>query len=297
MSEATIGGLLRDGRAALAVAGIDTARADAEWLLAAVLGVDRLSMHLESGRPVSADVAAHFHALIERRATHEPLQYLTEFEEFHGLRLAVTPDVLIPRQETEGLVRWALEVLAEESAPVSVDVGTGSGAIACALADALPRLKMLAIERSVPALAVASHNVHALGLDGRVMLVGGDLLEPLGLVGPRLHLVVANPPYIPSAVVATLPTEVAAFEPREALDGGPDGLAVSRRIVATAPSVLRRGGWLMMEIGEEQAGPLASLMASEGFTGIQARRDLAGVERYIAGQWAEASASPRQVTC
>jgi release factor glutamine methyltransferase len=98
-------------------------------------------------------------------------------------------------------------------------------------------------------------------------------------------------------VVATLPTEVAAFEPREALDGGPDGLAVSRRIVATAPSVLRRGGWLMMEIGEEQAGPLASLMASEGFTGIQARRDLAGVERYIAGQWAEASASPRQVTC
>jgi release factor glutamine methyltransferase len=296
-TEATIGGLLRDGRAALASAAIDTARTDAEWLLAAVLGVDRLSMYLETGRAVSADVIARFRALIERRATREPLQYLTEFEEFHGLRLAVTPDVLIPRQETEGLVRWAIEVLAEEPAPLSIDVGTGSGAIACALADALPRLKVLAIERSIPAIAVASHNVHALGLDRRVMLLGGDLLEPLGPIGPRLHLVIANPPYIPSAVVPTLPAEVAHFEPRDALDGGPDGLAVSRRIVATAPSILRRGGWLMMEIGDEQAGPLASLMASEGFTGIQARRDLAGVERYIAGQWAEASASARRVTC
>jgi len=297
ISEVTVAGLLRDGRATLEGAGVETAARDAEWLLAALLGIERLSLYLEMGREVSPDLAARFSALVQRRATREPLQHLTEMEQFHGLRLFVTADVLIPRQETEGLVRWALEVLIDQPAPMAVDVGTGSGAIACALACGAPRVRVLGIDRSVRALAVASLNVKQLGLAGRVTLVGGDLLEPVGSAEPAFHLVVANPPYIPSAVVSTLPVEVADFEPREALDGGPDGLAVSRRIVATAPPVLRHGGWLMMEIGEEQAGPLASLMASEGFSGIRTRRDLAGVERYIGGQWAGASSGARREAC
>ena len=148
------------------------------------------------------------------------------------------------------------------------------------------------MDRSLGALAVASDNVRKLGLGERVKLLAGDLFEPLGSIRSALDLVVANPPYIPSAVLPTLPTEVSAFEPRLALDGGPDGMAVIRRIIAGAPAALRPGGWLLMEIGEEQAGPLASLMAAEGFSGIRARRDLRGVERYIGGAWGDPAGEP-----
>jgi release factor glutamine methyltransferase len=228
-----------------------------------------------------------YRALVDRRAAHEPLQYILGFEDFHGLRLAVTPDVLIPRPETEGLVQWAIELLKDLNSAVAADLGTGSGAIACVLAASLPGVEVLAVERSLGALAVASDNVRRLGLGERVKLLAGDLFEPLGSIRSALDLVVANPPYIPSAVLPTLPTEVSAFEPRMALDGGPDGMAVIRRIIAGAPAALRPGGWLLMEIGEEQAGPLASLMAAEGFSGIRARRDLRGVERYIGGAWGD----------
>jgi release factor glutamine methyltransferase len=169
---------------------------------------------------------------------------------------------------------------------VVADLGTGSGAIACAIAQAAPRAEVLAVELSGGALAVASRNVRALGLATRVRLLAGDLFAPLGSIPASLDLVVANPPYLPSAVIASLPPEVSRHEPRAALDGGPDGLAVIRRIVAGAPAVLRPAGLLLMEIGEEQAGPVASLMAAEGFSGIRARRDLNGVERYIGGRWA-----------
>jgi release factor glutamine methyltransferase len=282
--------LLREGSAALEAVGIQTARQDAEWLLAAVLGTARFAAYVNPARELSPDEVECYRALVSRRAAHEPLQHLTGVEDFHGLRLAVTPDVLIPRPETEGLVQWALEILREEPASLAADLGTGSGAIACALARSTPRLEVLAVERSLAALTVAALNIRRLGLSRRVKLVAGDLLQPLGSLRGRLDLVIANPPYIPSAVVGSLPPEVAGFEPREALDGGPDGMAVIRRIIVTAPPMLRPRAWLMMEIGLDQAGPVASLMAAEGFAGIQARRDLHGVERYIGGQWAEASA-------
>ncbi|MGH7421332.1 MAG: peptide chain release factor N(5)-glutamine methyltransferase, partial [Candidatus Rokuibacteriota bacterium] len=226
-----------------------------------------------------------YRALIERRARREPLQYLLGWEDFHGLRLAVGPDVLVPRPETEGLVEWAVEVLAGLPEPVLADLGTGSGAIACAVARAIPAAEVLAVELAAGALAVASRNVRELGLSARVRLLAGDLFAPLGSLSASLDLVVANPPYLPSAVIASLPPEVSRHEPRAALDGGPDGLGVIRRIVAGAPPVLKPGGWLLLEIGEEQAGPLASLMAAEGFAGIRARRDLNGVERYVGGRW------------
>ena len=289
VSELTVLGLVREATATLEAAGIDTARQDAEWLLGAVLGLPRFAPYRDPGREASETDAARYRALVTRRAARAPLQHLMGFEDFHGLRFAVTPDVLIPRPETEGLVEWALDVLRDEEAPTVADIGTGSGAIACALARSLPGLVVLAVERSLPALTVASRNIRALGLSRRVKLVAGDLLEPLGSLRGRLDLVIANPPYLPTAVLGSLPPEVAGFEPRDALDGGPDGMAVIRRIIAAAPSVLRPRGWLMMEIGLDQAGPLASLMAAKGFTGITVRRDLLGVLRYIGGQWAEAS--------
>jgi len=248
--------------------------------------VERFALYLDPQRRLASPTVSRYLAQLERRAAREPLQYLLGWEEFHGLRLAVTPDVLVPRPETEGLVAWALEALAERPEPVVADLGTGSGAIACAIAQAAPRAEVLAVELSGGALAVASRNVRALGLATRVRLLAGDLFAPLGSIPASLDLVVANPPYLPSAVIASLPPEVSRHEPRAALDGGPDGLAVIRRIVAGAPAVLRPAGLLLMEIGEEQAGPVASLMAAEGFSGIRARRDLNGVERYIGGRWA-----------
>jgi release factor glutamine methyltransferase len=284
-ADSTVPALIGRAVAALEEAGIETPRPEAEWLLAGLLGVERFALYLEPTRRLTAAEAAHYRELLERRGRREPLQYLLGWEDFHGLRLAVTPDVLVPRPETEGLVEWALEVLAGRPEPVVADLGTGSGAIACAIAAALPRAEVLAVEMAAGALAVASRNVRELGLSERVRLLAGDLFAPLGSLSASLDLVVANPPYLPSAVIASLPPEVSRHEPRAALDGGPDGLGVLRRIVAGAPPILKPGGWLLMEIGEEQAGPLASLMAAEGFSSIRARRDLNRVERYIGGRW------------
>jgi release factor glutamine methyltransferase len=188
-------------------------------------------------------------------------------------------------------VERALELLADRPGALVADIGTGSGVIACALAASRPDLEVLAVDQSLGALAVASDNVRALGLASRVRLLAGDLFGPLASLAGSLDMVVANPPYCPSGVIPTLPAEVERFEPRLALDGGPDGMRVLRRIITEAPRFLRPGAWLLMEIGEEQAGPLASLMAAEGFSRIGARRDLRDVERYIEGRWAEGAAS------
>lgn len=283
--------VLREAAARLEAAGIDTARQDAEWLLAAVLGLDRFVAYLDPRRELSASEVRSYQGLIARRVAHEPLQHLTGTEGFHGLRLIVGADALIPRPETEGLVEWALEVVRDEPVSVVADVGTGSGAIACALARSSPRLMVLAIDRSPAALRLASRNVERLGLGGRVKLVAGDLLEALGPAPARLDLVIANLPYLPSDVIGSLAPEVAGFEPRQALDGGPDGMAVIRRLIAGAAPLLRPRARLLMEIGLGQAAPVASLMAGAGFTRIEARRDLCGVERYIGGQRREHAAS------
>jgi len=284
---ATAASLLAEGADRLVLAGLDCARQDALRLLAEVLGTDGLALHVDPRRLVNAGATSRFRELVDRRSAHEPVQHILGFEEFRGLRIAVTPDVLIPRPETEGLVERALELLADRRGALVADIGTGSGVIACALATARPDLEVLAVDQSLGALAVASDNVRALGLASRVRLLAGDLFGPLASLSGSLDMIVANPPYIPSGVIPSLPVEVERFEPHLALDGGPDGMRVLRRIIAEAPRSLRPGGWLVMEIGEEQAGSLASLMAAEGFSRIGARRDLRDVERYIEGRWAD----------
>lgn len=281
----TVGGLLAAGVAALEGAGLPTARRDAEWLLAAVLGVERFPLCLDPRRAVSAEAAGEFRSRIERRTAQEPVQYIAGFDEFGGLRLKVGPGALIPRPETEIVVERALQ-LEREHGPwrVAVDVGTGTGAIACALAAAVPRLEVLAVERSVGALALAATNISTLGLGGRVRLVAGDLLEPLAGLAGAVDLVVSNPPYIPTGELGGLPTEVRDWEPREALDGGPDGMAVHRRLIAESRRFLRPGGWLLMEIGERQGRELRQVLEASGFGQIEARKDLRGVERIIGGR-------------
>jgi release factor glutamine methyltransferase len=329
LTPATTRGLLAEGARRLVEAGLPTARQDAEWLLATVLGVDRFGLYLEPERAVDEAAGSRFGALVARRAAHEPLQHLLGYEDFRGLRLRVTPDVLIPRPETEGLVEWALELLKNDhpmsadwgragaisgpplmekrqsnglapeegtagaisGPPLMADIGTGSGAIACALATARPDAQVLATELAPAALAVAEDNVRALGLADRVRLLAGDLLEPLAGEPGRLDLIVANLPYLPSGILPSLPREVSTFEPRAALDGGPDGMAVIRRLLTAAPAALRPGGRLVLEIGEEQAGPLAALMVTQGLVEIATRDDLRGVVRYLAGRVPAGSAA------
>ena len=287
LTAVTSRGLLAEGARRLAEAGLPTARQDAEWLLAAVLGRERFALYLEPQRVVDEAAGGRFRALVARRAHHEPLQHLLGYEDFRGLRLRVTPDVLIPRPETEGLVEWALELLntsSPEGPPMLADVGTGSGAIACALAAACPAARVVATDISPAALAVAEGNVRALGLGGRVRVLAGDLLEPMAAEPAALDMIVANAPYLPSGILSSLPREVVAFEPRQALDGGPDGMEVIRRLLTAAPAALRPGGRLVLEIGEDQSGPLAALMAAAGFVDVASRDDLRGVSRYLAGR-------------
>ena len=170
------------------------------------------------------------------------------------------------------------------ASPLIADIGTGSGAIACALAAARPDARVLATDTSPAALAVAEGNVRTLGLADRVRVVAGDLLEPLAGEPGRLDMIVANAPYLPRGILPSLPREVFAFEPRQALDGGPDGMDVIRRLLTAAPAALRPGGRLVLEIGEDQAGPLAALMAAGGFVDVASRDDLRGVRRYLAGR-------------
>jgi release factor glutamine methyltransferase len=277
--------LLDQGSRILSAAGREDARQSAEWLLGAALGVGRFGIYLDPAREPTSAEARRYLDLVERRARGEPLQYLLGYEDFHGLRLAVAPDALIPRPETEGLVEWAVELVQAGAATMAADVGTGSGAIACALATRFTGLTVLAIDCSPAALAVAADNVRAQGLRDRVRLLAGDLVDPLVAEGVTVDLLVANLPYLPSATLGASPGNVAQWEPRVALDGGPDGLVAIRRLVTTAPGVLAPGAALLMEIGDDQAGPIASLMAAEGFVKIQSRRDLNRVERYVCGRW------------
>ena len=281
----TVGELLAEGARELEAAGRPTARQDAEWLLAQALGIERFRLYLDPDRRVRAPEVEEFRRRIERRRAHEPVQYILGFEEFRGLRLKTTPLALIPRPETELLVEWALE-LDQKEGPwrLAVDVGAGGGAIACALAAAAPRVRVLAVECSLGALALAAANVGTLGLEGRVSLVAGDLLDPLAGGAAGADLVVSNPPYIRTAMLSQLPREVSDWEPREALDGGPDGMAVHRRLIARSPQILKPGGWLLMEMGEGQAEPLRECMDANGFERIEVRRDLRGVERMIGGR-------------
>ena len=270
----------------LSAAGVPTARVDAEWLLAAVLGVGRVEIQLDIDRALPAAVAARYEAAVGRRARREPLQQIVGWEAFRGLRVRLTADVLVPRPETETLVEWALGLLPPPRSGVrllALDLGTGSGVIACALAAERRDVDVVAIDMSRAAAAVARENARQLGLAERVTVVVGDLSDPLGR--GCADLLVSNPPYLPSAILSGLEPEVGAHEPRLALDGGGDGLRVIRRIVTSAREVLRPSAPLLLETaGGSQAGAVAGLLRAAGFTGVGVRADLAGVDRFVAGR-------------
>ncbi len=277
----TVAAARRDAIDRLTRAGADAPALDAELLLAHVLGCDRVALLTRPERRLTDAEARQVEQLIGRRAGREPLAYILGRKEFFGLELEIGPGVLIPRPETEELVERALDWLRRRdlAAPWIADVGTGSGAIAIALASAWPAARAFAIELSPAAAALAQRNIERHGLTQRITLLAGDLLAPL----PQpVDLIVANLPYIAAPDIETLMPEVACHEPRLALDGGPDGLGVIRRLLTQAPAHLRPGGALCLEIGAGQ-GPLARASAAAAFLAAQVAvyPDLAGHDRIL----------------
>lgn len=278
----TIGGALR--RAAIELAPVtDSPRLEAEVLLAHTLGTSRTVLMAHPERPLTSGQLRRYKALVADRASNYPLPYLIGSIEFYGLEFEVTPEVLIPRPETETLVDLAV---ARRPASV-VDVGTGSGCIAISLATCLPKVVTYGIDISSAALAVARRNAERHGVSSRVRLMAGDVLSPRP--GP-VDLIVANPPYIPTGECASLPASIRDYEPQLALDGGPDGLAIIRRLLFQAPAVLRGpdpgtgrpGGALLIEIGADQ-GEAARRLARASFprATVRVHPDLAGRDRVL----------------
>lgn len=272
-----------DVRSALAFAraqGLE--RLDGQLLLAHALHCDRAWLISHDDAVLTPELAAGFAAAVAQRLQDMPLAYLLGEKEFHGLRLQVTPDTLVPRADTEVLVDWALELLAQQdaAAPRVVDLGTGSGAIALAVKHRHPAARVSAVDLSPAALAVARANAERLGLD--VEFLQGDWWQPLGQ--RQFELIVSNPPYIAGAD-PHLPA--LRHEPLAALTPGGDGLSALQAIVAGAPAHLTSGAWLLLEHGWDQAKAVAQMLQTRGFEAVQCRRDLGGQARVSGGRWGQ----------
>ncbi|HEY3315902.1 MAG TPA: peptide chain release factor N(5)-glutamine methyltransferase [Bacillota bacterium] len=274
-------------------AGVPNPQYDTAVILGQIFGRPRLELPLYYRSPLTRPQAADFEGLVRRRMSREPLQYVLGHEGFMGLDFSVDPRGLIPRPETEGLAERALAIVgAGHPQPRIADVGTGSGCLAIVLAKTVPGARVWAIDRSEDALALARENAAHHVVADQIEFVAGDYLQPLVRRGVAVDLVVSNPPYIPSGEIPSLQEEVREFEPRSALDGGPDGLAAYRALAGQAPLVLTRPGWLALEIGHGQAEAVAALLAAAGFGTIENHSDLAGISRVITARIGLESAPP-----
>jgi release factor glutamine methyltransferase len=254
------------------------ARRDAELLLMRAAGRDRAWLLTHPEAVLTPDQAAQFESWLSRRARHEPLQYILGETEFYGLAFTVTPDVLIPRPETEQLIEVVVERLPANTSIRICDVGTGSGSIAVTLAHALPQASVIALDRSAAALEVAKQNAALHGVGHRIRFVCSDLLS--AVEGETFDVIVSNPPYVPND--EPLEPQVRDYEPHAALFAGPTGLEVYRRLIPQAHAALAPGGWLLMEIGHGQRDALANLLA--GWDRVEFRPDLQGIPRVAIAQ-------------
>jgi release factor glutamine methyltransferase len=246
-------------------------------LLLHVLGKDKAWLMAHWEEELSGEQATHYMELLERRYQGAPIQYITGETEFYGLAFRVTPDVLIPRPETEHLVERVLGLAAGFQAPRIVDVGTGSGAIAIALAHHLPNAAITAIDLSAAALTMARQNAQRNQVSHRIRFLEGDLLGPVA--GEQFDIVVSNPPYVLLADYASLAVEVREHEPVLALFAGGDGLDIYRRLIPAAFATLVSGGYGALEIGYGQSPAVVELFAASGFSEIEFVPDLQGIPR------------------
>ena len=259
----------------------ERARRDAEVLLLHLIHRDRAFLIAHPLDTLTAEGAVRYYALIERRLAGEPIQYLIGETEFYGLPFHVDRNVLIPRPETEHLVEQALRLAANFERPRIVDVGTGSGAIAVALACKLPAARITAIDVSAQALAIARGNAELNGVAERIRFLGGDLLAPVA--GEQFEMVVSNPPYVAESDRASLAVEVRNYEPALALFAGA-GLDIYRRLIPCAWAVLAAGGFLAMEIGYGQDAAVAGLLADSGFDQVEFTAGLQAIPRVVSSR-------------
>ncbi|MBI4714649.1 MAG: peptide chain release factor N(5)-glutamine methyltransferase [Nitrospirae bacterium] len=292
----------RVGARSLAERGIAGADLDSEVLLRYAMGIDRTAFFLSAGKPLPEAAWEIFQGWVERRTRREPVAYILGMREFWGMEFRVTPEVLIPRPETELLVETALRLmkpphLLYPSPPegegqgggdvVSIlDLGTGSGCIAVSLAKEFPDAVLWAVDPSAGALRIAAENAARHGVEERIHFLQGDGFEPLRGRVPEwsLDAIVSNPPYIPTPDLGNLPPDVRDFEPVTALDGGGDGLVFYRRILAEGPSFLKTGGFLFLEVGHDQAERVKRMMDDHPrMEWVETGKDLAGIDRVVVG--------------
>ena len=277
----TVGRLLSWTTEWLGSRGAETARLDAEVLLAHVRGCPRIALYTAFDEPVSDAERARFREFVKRRGAGEPVAYLVGSREFFSLPFAVSPAVLVPRPETEGLVVRVIDLCKTAEAPRIVDVGTGSGAIAVTLAKQLPRARLVATDVSPEALAVARANAARHGVAERIEFVACDLLDDPAAAGPW-DVIVSNPPYVRDDEFESLPPDVRLYEPRGALVAGPRGVEVVERLAAAAADRLKAGGWLVVEIGPAIAAAAAAALAGQpGLVAGPTIADLAGLPRIV----------------
>jgi release factor glutamine methyltransferase len=262
----------------LAGKGVENARLEAEWLLCEALSLDRVGLYLNFDKPLQDAELVSFRSMVARRAKREPLQHILGTQEFMGLEFKTTAAALIPRHDTEVLVSEALRVL--PSARTVLDIGSGSGCVAIAIAKNLPDATVISVDISLEALELARRNaeLNAVNVDFRQ----GSLFEPV--VGEHFDLILSNPPYISTTDIEKLQPEVRDFEPKSALDGGADGLDFYRLIIPAAPEYLHPDGWLLLEVGVGQSGAVTEIFAKNGFSAIFSAQDLGGIERVAGGR-------------
>jgi release factor glutamine methyltransferase len=298
--EKSVRALLKFGITQLREAHVPSFTLAAELLLLHVLGRDRAWIYAHPEETISAENSARYFALIARRAAGEPTQYLTGKQEFWGLEFEVTPDVLIPRPETEHVIEVALDRLALRALRAGrkqtlsgeglqiADVGTGSGCIAVSLAKELPAAKIIATEISPKALAVARRNAARHGFSDRIQFVECDLLNDIDQVAshesPSFDLIVSNPPYVGRCEAATLPREVREHEPEVALYGGEEGYELYAALIAQSAQRLKPGGILILELGHDSLSAVKPLLDSANWTNVDVTKDLAGIPRVLAAE-------------
>ena len=275
----TILDVLNSSRDFLEKRGVPSPRVEAEVLISHLLGCDRMGVYMNFERPLTDAEADSLREMVQRRGKREPLNYITGHREFWSLDFRVNSSVLIPRPETELLVEEGVKAMKNVDSPSILDVGTGSGAIAIALARELPSAKIWATDISSEALGVAQANSTTHGLTERITFIQCPGLGIAGISGVKFDLIVSNPPYIKTGEIEGLEPEVRDHEPRGALDGGRDGFDVIRMISSDARKKLKTGGFLLVEIGDGMWGEMEKILIDDWYVGVELKRDYAGLER------------------
>jgi len=270
--------------------GVESAKLNAERLLADVLGLSRLELYMQYDRPVLGHELASYREMVRRRGDGEPLQTILGETEFYSCTFKVESGVFIPRPETERLVEEVVAVLAPNDSrllqPVAVEIGCGTGIIGIMLALEVPRLTVWSVDINPQAVALTERNARRHGVDSRLTTLTGSRFTPLpGHLRGKVDLLVSNPPYVRSGEIDELDREVAEHDPREALDGGEDGLIFYRALASGLGEWLRPGGHLAVEIGEDQAAEVTDIFAASGVVEVRTIQDYAGRDRIVRGQW------------